>query len=114
MVVVSIVGSTAVVIVVVKVLVRDAAVINMVVVVEILPNDVWVDVVIDTSTGVEIIVVGAVVSALKFAVTISYCVDVLFAVVSNELTDVLACVIMGFVTDIVVGVLAGANISDFE
>ena len=114
MVVVLMRASTAVVIVVVKVLVWDTAVINIVVVVEMLPNDVRVDVLIDKLTEVEIIVVGAVVSALKFAVTISYCVDVLFAVVSNELTDVLACVIMGFVTDIVVGVLAGANISDFE
>ena len=56
MVVVLMRASTAVVIDVVRVLVWAAAVIDMVAVVEILFNDVRADVVIDTLTGVTIIV----------------------------------------------------------
>ena len=112
MVVVLMRASTAVVIVVVKVLVRDAAIIGIVVVVEMLPNDGRVDVVIDKLTGVEIIVVGAVVSALKFAVP--YCVDVVSAVVVNELTDALACVIMDFISGIAVEMSVDANVNVFK
>ena len=114
MVVVSTIFVIAVVVVVVKVLARAAAVIDMAVVVEILLNDVGAGVVIGTLTGVEIIVVGAVVSALKFVVPIPYFVGTLSAVVAGASTDALACVIMGFVTGIDVEVLADANVNVFK
>ena len=58
--------------------------------------------VIDTLVGVEkIIVVAAVVTALEFAVPISYFVDVLSDMVVNALIEVLADVIIGFVSRIV-------------
>ena len=114
MVVVLMRASTAVVIDVVRVLVWAAAVIDMVAVVEILFNDVRADVVIDTFTGVEIVAVGEIASALKFAVPISYCVDVVSAVVVNELTDALACVIMDFISGIAVEMSVDANVNVFK
>ena len=61
----------AAVVVMVKVLVWAAAVMNMLVVVEVLAIGVRADVSIDAWADVEIIAVAAIVSALKFAVPIS-------------------------------------------
>ena len=58
----------AVVIVVVKVLVWDATIVNMVEVVEVMVNDVL--------PGVEVIVVGIILSVLKVALAVSYSADV--------------------------------------
>ena len=79
-----------VVAVVAKVLVWAAAVVNMVVAVEVLTIDVRSDVVIEMLSGVEINVVAAAVTALEFALPISYFVDVLSCVVVGAFVDALA------------------------
>ena len=84
--------------VMVKVLVRAMAVINMPLVVEVLGIGVRADV-------AGVIVVAAVVIALEFAVPTSYLVDVLSSMVVNALIDVLA----GVLTGIGVEVLADTN-----
>ena len=101
------VTSIVVVVVVVKVLVWAIAAVDMVVVVEVSVMDVRADVVIDTLSGVEIIVVA--VALKKFAVSIPFFVDVLSNMVVDTLTDALDTVIMGCVADIGVEVLADAN-----
>ena len=90
MVVVSTIFVIAVVVVVVKVMARATPFIDMGVVVEELVTDVRADAVIDTLSGVEIIVAAAVVSALKFTVPISYCVDVLSGMVVDALIEAVA------------------------
>ena len=75
------------VIVVVRVLVWAAAVINMVVVVEVLLSDVLAD--------LEIIVVGVIVIVFKFALSVSYSIEVPSGVVVGLLTDALAGAILG-------------------
>ena len=103
MVVVSTIFVIAVVVVVVKVLARAAAVIDMVVVVEVWLNDVWVD--------VEIIVVCPIVIVLKFALSVSYsAVDVPSGV---AVMDALAGVMLGVVNGIGIEVLADVNANAF-
>ena len=67
-----------------------AAVIDMVVIVEVLVIGVRADVVMDTLAGVEIIEVTAVVIALDFAVTMSYFANVLSDMAVDALIDALA------------------------
>ena len=92
-----------VVVVVLKVLVRAAAVIDIVVVVEVPVNGVWAD--------VEIIVVCLIVTVLKFALPVSYStVDVASDVAAM---DALASIMLGVVTGIGISVLAGVNRNAF-
>ena len=71
------------------------------VVIEALFINVRAGAVIDMLVGVEeIAVVTAVITALEFAVPLSYFVDALSNVVANSLVDVLGMII-GFVSDIV-------------
>ena len=95
---------------VVKAMVWDAAVIDMVAVVEVFVIDARADVAIDMFVGVEIIGVAAVMITLEFAVSISYFVDVLSDMVVGALIEVVAEIIMGFVSDIGVEVL---NVNTF-
>ena len=83
-----------IVIVVVKMLAWAAAVMNMVVVVEVFAIDVRANVVVDMLSGVEIIAVGAAVIALEFAVPILYFVDVLSDVMVGTFVDALAAASM--------------------
>ena len=83
----------AIVVVVVKMLVWAAAVMNMVVVVEVFAIDVRANVVVDTLASVGMLVVPVVVIALKFVVSMSYFVDVLSDVV-GALVDALAAASM--------------------
>ena len=83
-----------VVVVVVKMLVWAAAVMNMVVVVEVFAIDVRANVVVDTLASVGMLVMPVVVIALKFVVSISYFVYVLSDVVVGALVDALAAASM--------------------
>ena len=83
-----------IVIVVVKMLAWAAAVMNMVVVVEVFAIDVRANVVVDTLASVGMLVVPVVVIALKFAVSMSYFVDVLSDVVVGAFVDALAAASM--------------------
>ena len=97
-------------VVVTKVLVWTAAIVNMVVEVEALVIDLCAGVVVDTLHGVDIIVMPAIVSDSELAGPISYFVDVLSDMVVDAF--VLTCV-MAFVPDIGVEVLADANANIF-
>ena len=105
MVVVTTVVVIAVVVVVVNVLLWVAAMIDMVVVVEVL--------VIDVLTGVEIIVVGAIVIVLEFASPESYSVDVPANVPIDLFVDMSAGVMLGFLPVIDIEVLVDVNTNDF-
>ena len=106
MVVVSMVEVIVVVIVVGRVLVRAAAIIDMVAVVEVLVIGVLVD--------VEIIVAGVIVIVLKFVLPVSYSVDVTSGVILDLFADGLAGVIMSSVLPgIGIGVLADVNTNAF-
>ena len=94
-----------VVVVVVKVPVWDAAIIGMVVVVEVL--------VIDVLVGVEFIEVGVVVIVLKFALSASCSVNVPPDVTVDWFMDVLTGVMFGVLTRICIDVLAGMNANAF-
>ena len=104
------VESIVVVVIAVKVLVWTAAVINMEVAVEVLVIDVRAEVIIDTLVAPEIIVVAAAVSALEFAVSISYFLDVLSDMVVAALTGALTGVIIDFVSGIILDVLPGIGV----
>ena len=98
MVVVTTVAAIVGVVVVVKVLMWVEAIVNMVVVVEVL--------VIDVLTDVEIIVVGAIVIVLKFALPVSYSVDVSSSDVTVDLfMYALAGVMIAVLNGIGIGVL---------
>ena len=92
-------------VVVTKVLVWTAAIVNMVVEVEALVVDVCAGVVVDTLHGVDIIVMPAIVSDSELAGPISYFVDVLSDMVVDALVEAVAEIIMVFVTGIDVEVL---------
>ena len=86
----------------VKVLVWAVAIMDMVVVVEVL--------VIDVLADVEIIVVGAIVIVLKFALLVSYCVDVPSSEVDVDLfIDALAGAILGVLPGFGIEALADVN-----
>ena len=99
-----VVVTVAVLVAVVGMLVWDTEISNVVVVVEVL--------VIDVLADVEIIVVGAIVIVLKFALPVSYSVDVPSSDVAVDLfMDALTGVMLGVLTGIGIGVLTdvGAN-----
>ena len=62
---------------------------------------------------VDITVVTVVVSALEFAGSVLYSVDLLSGVVADVLIDVLTRVTIGVVTDIGIDVLADVNVNAF-
>ena len=93
-----------VVVVVVKVSVWDAAIIGMVVVIEV------VVLVIDVLVGVEFI---EVVTVLKFALSVSYSGNVLSGVTVDWFMDVLTDVMIGVLTGIDIEMLAGVNATAF-
>ena len=97
MVVVTAVTVIVVVVLVVKVLVSVEAIINMVVVVEVM--------VIGVLADVEIFVVGVIVSVLKFAFSVSYSVDV-------PSSDVAVDLFMDALTDVMLAVLTGIDIDE--
>ena len=95
-----------VVVVVLNVLVCDAAIIDMVVVVGVL--------VIDVLADMEIIVVGAIMIVLRFAVPLSYSVNVSSSGMVDDLSmDVLAGSMLGALTGIDVGVLSDVSANAF-
>ena len=83
-------------------------------VVEVLVINVRANVVIETLAGIMIIVVATAAIALEFAVSISYCVDVLPDMVVDALIDASAGVIIVFVLGIGVEVLDDADVNVFR
>ena len=94
-----------VVVVVVKVLMWDTPIIDMVVVVEVMVIDVLVD--------VEIIVVGFTVIVLKLTLSALYSVDVPSDVAVELFMDALTCAIIVFLTEIGVEVLPDVSANAF-
>ena len=92
--------TSVILVVVIKVLLWDAAIVNRVAIVEVL--------VIDELTNVGIIVVGAIVIALTFVVPVSYAVgDVAGKLFMDALTDAMLDVLTKIGSD----VLAGASVN---
>ena len=99
------ISAMVVVVIVVNVLLWVAAMINMVVVVEVL--------VIDVLTGVGIIVVGDIVIVLNFASPESYSVDSPSRMAVDLFMDMSSDVTLGFLPAIGIEVLADVNANDF-
>ena len=106
--------AAVVLVVVLKVLVSASAVIWVGMVVEVLVINVRANVVIETLAGIMIIVVATSAIALEFAVSISYCVDVLPDMVVDALIDASAGVRVVFVIGNGVEVLDNADVNVFR
>ena len=105
MVEVSMEAAIVVVVVAVNLLVRDAATINMVEVVEVMVSDVLDD--------TEIIVVGVIENVLKFALTVSYSVDVSSDVAVGLSMDALAGVMFEVLSALGIIVTCADSTSEF-
>ena len=106
--------AAVVLVVVLKVLVSASAVIWVGMVVEVLVINVRANVVIETLAGIMIIVVATSAIALEFAVSISYCVDVLPDMVVDALIDASAGVRIVFVLGNGVEALDNADVNVFR